>query len=111
MFWYNGKSSAYLALKQYDQAIEWARRAIAINPNNNAIAHANLIAALALAGHEQEAGEALQRYLALSSNGLKTVAAWKANFALGVKTDGDPRVLEANTRQLDGLRKAGLPEE
>src|SRR5208337_5428619 len=35
VWWYNGKSSAYFALKQYDQAIEWSRRAIATSPNNN----------------------------------------------------------------------------
>ena len=32
-FWYTTKSGAYFALQQYDQAIEWARRSIAINPN------------------------------------------------------------------------------
>ena len=39
----------------------------------------SLIAALALTGHDAEAREALQRYLALPSTGpLKTIAAWKA---------------------------------
>ena len=38
-----------------------------------------LVAALALTGHDAEAREALQRYLALPSTGpLKTIAAWKA---------------------------------
>ena len=38
-----------------------------------------LVAALALTGHEAEAREALQRYLALpSTDGPKTIAAWKA---------------------------------
>jgi tetratricopeptide (TPR) repeat protein len=32
--WYADKASSHLALKQYDQAIEWARSAIAINPND-----------------------------------------------------------------------------
>ena len=31
--WYLGKAASYFGLKQYDQAIESARRAIAINPN------------------------------------------------------------------------------
>ena len=56
---------AISALKQYDQAIEWARRAIAIGPTLSG-AHRDLIAALALAGHEAEGHEALQRYLAPS---------------------------------------------
>ena len=43
------------------------------------VAHVFLVAALALTGHDAEAREALQRYLALPSTGpLKTIAAWKA---------------------------------
>ena len=63
-----GNAAAYFGLKQYDQAIEWARRAIVINPNYVSDA-ADLVAALALSGHEAEAREALQRYLALPSSG------------------------------------------
>jgi len=33
LYWYGGKAWAYFGLKQYDKAIDWARRAIAINPN------------------------------------------------------------------------------
>ena len=32
--WYADKAGSHFALKQYDQAIEWARRAIEISPNN-----------------------------------------------------------------------------
>ena len=74
------RREANFGLKRYDQAIELARRAIAINPNYNPFAHAILVAALALTGHDAEAREALQRYLALPSTGpLKTIAAWKAH--------------------------------
>ena len=68
-----------------------------------------LVAALALTGHDAEAREALQRYLALPSTGpLKTIAAWKAHqMSLG----GDPRFVEMDERMYDGLRKAGMPEE
>ena len=107
--WYGGKSLAYFGLKQYDQAIEWARRAIAISPNNNPFPHANLIAALALTGHEAEAREALQRYLASVPSWPRTIAAWKAS---------DPhspvwavRAISKLDRYYDGLRKAGMPEE
>src|SRR5580692_1397102 len=31
--WYADKADAYFGLKDYDQAIEWDRRAIATNPN------------------------------------------------------------------------------
>ena len=80
---------------------------IAINPNIAHI-HATLVAALALTGHDAEAREALQRYLALPSAGpLKTIAAWKA---LTESQHGDPRFVEAHERMYDGLRKAGMPE-
>ncbi len=106
---YGGKASANFGLKNYDQAIELARQAIAINPNYVQYIHATLVAALALAGHDAEAREALQRYLALPSTGpLKTIAAFKAYYS--AQGGGPPRV-EANERSYDGLRKAGMPEE
>jgi len=107
-FWYGGKAIDYFGLKQYDQAIEWARRAIAINPSSNLWAHRSLIAALALTDHEREAHEALDRYLSSVPGGPKTIAAWKATGI--TKEFSDPRILEANDRLTDGLRKAGLPE-
>ena len=110
--WYGaGKAFGYFALKQYDQAIEWARRSIAINPNYNSNAHGNLIAALAMSGHEAEAGEALQRYLALPPPGARTIAAWKAYRAQYTNPQSDPRYLEMWDRMIEGLRKAGMPEE
>jgi adenylate cyclase len=106
---YGGKAYANFGLKNYDQAIDLARQAIAINPNYVQYIHATLVAALALAGHDAEAREALQRYLALPSTGpLKTIAAWKAYLSA---QGGGPARLEANERCYDGLRKAGMPEE
>jgi TolB-like protein/Tfp pilus assembly protein PilF len=111
IFWYNGKAGDYFGLKQYDQGIEWARRSIAINPNrDNAFPHSILIAALALTGRASEAREALQRYLDTYSTGqLRTIVAWKANMSMGSSTD--PRVLDANDRTIEGLRRAGMPEQ
>jgi tetratricopeptide (TPR) repeat protein len=107
--WYGGKAQANFGLKNYDQAIELARQAIAINPNYVQYAHAALVAALALSGHDAEAREALQRYLALPSTGpLKAIAAWKAYYS--PQGGGPPRV-EANERTYEGLRKAGMAEE
>jgi TolB-like protein len=106
---YGGKAWANFGLKRYDQAIEWARQAIAVNPNYVHYIHATLVAALALTGHDAEAREALQRYLALPSTGpLKTIAAWKAYVSA---QGGGPARVEANERVYDGLRKAGMPEE
>jgi tetratricopeptide (TPR) repeat protein len=107
---YGGKAWADFALKRYDKSIEQARQAIAINPTGGVqYIHSVLVAALALTGHDAEAREALQRYLALPSTGpLKTIAAFKAYYAA---QGGGPARVEANERVYDGLRKAGMPEE
>ena len=106
---YGGKAWDNFGLKNYDQAIEWARRAIAVNPNYVHYIHTTLVAALALTGHDAEAREALKRYLALPSTGpLKTIAALRAYYSA---QGGGPARIEANERVYDGLRKAGMPEE
>jgi hypothetical protein len=100
---------AYFGLKQYDPAIEQARRAIAIAPDKVPFVHAGLIAALVLTGRDAEAREALQRYLALPSSGpLKTIAAWKA--FISNTPQGDPRSVDLWARVIGGLRKAGMSE-
>jgi adenylate cyclase len=108
-YWYGSKAQDNFGLKNYEQAIELARRAIATKLNYNEYSHMVLVAALALTGHDAEAREALRRYLALPPTGaLKTIAAWKAHqMSLGV----DPRFVEMNERSYDGLRKAGMPEQ
>jgi adenylate cyclase len=111
VFWYGGKTAAHFALKQYDQAIVFARRALAINSNHNPLAHGDLIAAFALTGHDAEAREALRRYLAQPTTSLKTVAAWKAYRARTTNRGSDPRILESDERTCEGLRKAGMPEK
>jgi adenylate cyclase len=110
-FWYQGEAAGYFALKQYDQAIEWSRRGIAIDQNTNPYLYYTLIPALALAGHEAEAHEALQNYLASVPSGPKTIAAWKAAIAPYTSMRANPRLLETEDRHFDGLRKAGMPEE
>ena len=107
--WYADKASAHLALKQYDQAIEWARRSIAIRPNNG-FAHSYLVVALALSGQEAQAHEALQRYLA-TPGVERTMVERKAARARWVNDHTDPRYVEYWDRLDEGFRKAGLPEE
>ena len=110
-YWYDSKAWANFGLKRYDEAIELARRSIAITPSNPN-SHVALVAALALTDHEGEAREALRRYLALPSSGpLKTIAAWNAHQMSQVpKQGGDRRFVEMSERSFDGLRKAGMPE-
>jgi adenylate cyclase len=105
-----GKSWAYFGLKQYDQAIDWARRAIAVG-TSSPFNQANVAAALALTGHEAEAREALQQFLALPSSAqFRTIAAFKAHNARFANVTIDPRVPDTYDRLYEGLRKAGLPE-
>jgi tetratricopeptide (TPR) repeat protein len=106
--WYDGEAAGYFALKQYDQAIEWARRGIAVDLTDPWL-YFNLIAALALAGHEAEAHGALQNYLASFPSGPKTIAAWKV-AAAPYTSMPSPRYHEILDRYYDGLRKAGMPE-
>jgi adenylate cyclase len=111
-FWYWSKSFAHLRLLQNDQAIEWARRAIAINPNFLPGAglpppQSILAAALASTGAEAEARDVLQRYFALRK--FKSIAVVMA--ALAPLPSGDPRVRACFDQLIEGLRNAGMPEE
>jgi adenylate cyclase len=107
--WLEFRSWVHFALKQYDQAIDSARESLAISPNT--LAHKDLIVALALSGREAEAREALQRFLALPPAGLRTIAAWQAFKAQSSNEHSDPRLLDYWDRVVEGLRKAGMPEE
>jgi adenylate cyclase len=110
-YYYGNKAWANFGLKRYDEAIELARRALAINPYNP-YANVLLVTALALTGHDAEAREALQRYLAPSAASFKTIAAWKAHLmSLAPEQGVDPRFVEMSERSYDGLRKAGMPKE
>ena len=106
------KAADYFGLKQYDQAIEWARRAIAINPNSSASPHLNLIAALALTGHEAEAHEALQNYLASvpdwtqDDRGVEGV-----RISSFTNPHSDPRYLETVGPAIRGPAQGGVPEQ
>ena len=108
--WYADKAAAHLALKQYDQAIEWARRAIVVGPDYWA-SHWYLATALALTDHEQQAHEALRRYLALPFPAPKTITQMTGQRTQVVNEHTDPRYVEYWDRLIEGLRKAGMPEQ
>jgi adenylate cyclase len=111
-YWYDSKAWANFGLTHYDQAIELARQAITINPNNP-FAHVVLVAALALTDRDAEARESLQRYLALPSIGsLKTIAGWKERLESELSQhQRDRRAIDMIERACGGLRKAGMPEQ
>jgi adenylate cyclase len=104
---YHMKGWAFLMLQQDDQAIEWLRRELAINPDEP-ISQALLAAALALAGQSAEAHDALQRYYSLSDTKSTTIAQYKTQQ---LSISSNPKYLAFAQRFRDGLRKAGMPEE
>jgi len=99
------REQAFFMKGQYDQAIYWARRGVAITPQVEMLL--DLSSALALTGHQAEAREALKRYLALGDVHAKTIAQLRA----GLFSRADNAAWADYTERLsDGLRKAGMPE-
>jgi TolB-like protein/class 3 adenylate cyclase len=99
---YFEKGAAYFLLEDYLTAIEWLQRATAANPNYSS-PQQDLAAALALVGREAEARETLATYLALSQTKTKTIAQVTPAIA---HTPG-----AYAQHVIEGLRKAGMPEE
>ncbi len=95
---------AKLLLESYEQAVERFRRAIEAN-RNYSVAYFQLAAALAQLGRLNEAHSAAKAGLAFNPTFAvsRTRAAWRALC-------DDPTYLNQLERNLDGLRKAGLPE-
>ena len=96
-----GIAFAHMAAGRYDEAIEWADRAMQTQPRY-IVALRLKLACLAHLGRADEARDLLNRVLDLHP-GL-TIAAWKASYATGSMS---PELL---ARYMDSLRKAGLPE-
>ncbi len=104
---YGEKAWALLMLQRDDQAIDWERRALAMTPEMS-IEQALLASALALTGRQAEAREALQRYLSLKGTASKTIAVYRARHRA---LSDSPKWLAYSDRLIEGLRRAGMPEE
>ncbi len=102
--WMHVAGFAKLLLERYEQAVERFRRAIEAN-RNYPVAYFQLAAALAQLGRLNEAHSAAKAGLAFNPTFAvsRTRAAWRA-------LSDDPTYLNQLERNLDGLRKAGLPE-
>jgi TolB-like protein len=98
-----GVAKNYLGL--YDQAVSWFRRAIEAN-RNHPHPHFVLGVALALLGRFDEARSSVKAGLALNPTFtiLRARAAWSA-------MSDDPTHLAQLDRLLEGMRKAGAPEQ
>ena len=98
----SGLAFAHLAAGRYAEAIEWADRALQAQPRF-ALAMRYKLISLGHLGRTEEARDWLKNVLALQP--ALTVAAWKASYAT---TWLAPELVAL---YVDGLRKAGVPEE
>ena len=103
--WMNTAGMAKLHLGSYEQAVAWFRRSVEANRNFPA-PNLNLATAFALLGRLDEAHAAVKAGLALNpSQSISRVrAAWTAR-------SDDPTFLAGAERILEGMRKAGVPEQ
>lgn len=99
------KGFALALLKQDDQALELLRQTVSAAPQWP-LPQAFLAAVLGNSGHEAEAREVLQHYLALPGVRAKTLTQWHAQLP-----SENPAFLAYAARFADGLRKAGMPEK
>src|SRR5262249_54520287 len=108
MSWnYGEKAFALLMQQQDDLAIEWLHRTLALRPEIP-IQHALLASTLALTGRQAEASEELKRYLSLKETTSKTIAELRPQHRA---LSENPKWLAYSDRLMEGLRKAGMPEE
>ena len=92
---------AYLISARYEEAIEAADKALTRNPRAVHVLGAKAAACISL-GRVQEASECIKRFCELRPG--STIA----NIGETVRATFSPEVLAI---YLEGLRKAGLPEE
>jgi adenylate cyclase len=106
-WFYGEKAWALLMRQQDDLAIEWLRRTVKRVPDVP-ISHALLASTLALTGRQAEASEALKQYLSLKATTSKTIAEFRPQHRA---LSDNPKWLAYSDRLVEGLRKAGMPEE
>ena len=103
--WMNYAGTAKNHLGRWDQGVAWFQRSIEAN-RNHPYAHFRLAAALAHLGRLEEAHAAVEAGLALNP----TFAICRARSDWTARSD-DVTYLAQLEPILDGLRKAGVPEE
>ena len=103
--WMSNAGYPKLYLGSYEQAVAWSRRAIEANRNYPPV-YFNLAAALALLGRLDEARSAVKAGLALNP----TLAISRVRAAWTARSD-DPTFVAGAGRILEGMRKAGVPEQ
>jgi tetratricopeptide (TPR) repeat protein len=103
--WMSCGGTAKLHLGEYEQAVAWFRRSIEANRNNSSV-YFGLAAALAQSGRLDEARSAVKTGLALNA----TFSISHSSAAFVARSD-NPTYLANLELIVEGLRKAGVPEE
>jgi adenylate cyclase len=96
----NDMATAFYFCREYEAAIEAAKRAIRSYPNHP-LAYRLLAAALGQTGRTAEAKEALEKAIAIAP----------ASFDMYVRGRVPWMRPEDRAHMIEGLRKAGMPEE
>jgi adenylate cyclase len=110
---YLAKAQAFGILQDYEEALVWIERAEAAAPEMLIMGFVRS-ALLAMAGKEDEARAAMQRYLANDNAPIRTISQWRVRFEGAPLPSYNPLVLARlrifGQKFNEGLRKAGLPE-
>jgi adenylate cyclase len=100
--WYYQLGITYIHQQRFDEAVEWARRGVQVNPNLR-YPYRVLAAALALSGRVDEArmvaAEMLRRYPKETISTFMTREPWT-----------DPVYRAGQDHEIAGMRLAGIPE-
>ena len=100
--WYYQLAITYIHQQRYNEAVEWARRGVQVNPNIR-YPYRVLAAALALSGRVDEArtvaAEMLRRYPKETISAFRTREPWT-----------DPVYRAGQDREIAGMRLAGIPD-
>jgi tetratricopeptide (TPR) repeat protein len=110
---YFAKALAFGILQDHEQALVWIERAEAAAPDILLMGFVRS-GLLAMAGKEDEARAAMQRYLANETAPIRTMSQWHTRQPEKPLPSYNPlvlaRLLMSKKKFEDGLRKAGLPE-
>jgi adenylate cyclase len=100
--WYYQMALTYIHERRYEEAVEWGRRGLQVNPNVR-YTYRVLAAALGLSGKVDEAkaiaAEMLRRYPKESISTFLTREPWP-----------NPKYRAGQNREVTGMRLAGIPE-
>jgi adenylate cyclase len=106
---YMAKATAFSILQDNEQALVWIERAEAAAPEISLMGFVRS-GLLAMAGKEDEARAAMQRYLATDNAPIRTMSQWHARWAHVPLSSWGLRFLIWGKKFNDALRKTGLPE-